>query len=116
MASIRPKPSGRWEARYRDARGRLHARTFPTKTAARRWAADMESDVRRGTWVDPKLARTTFGEWALEFLGAIVHLRAVTRADYERALRTLKNADPRPRPIRPASSTLPPDRTCASSR
>lgn len=87
MAAIRQKPSGRWEARYRDGRGQLHARTFSSKTEARRWAADMESDIRRGEWVDPKLARTTFGEWATEYLTTIVHLRAVTRGDYAGALR-----------------------------
>ena len=64
MASIRQKPSGKWEARYRDARGRTHARSFGGKVAARRWAAEMESDLRRGEWIDPKLARITFGAWA----------------------------------------------------
>jgi integrase len=87
MASLRQKPSGRWEARYRDARGQLHARTFDTKTAGRRWAAEMEADLRRGEWVDPRLGRTTFGEWATEYLATIVHLRTVTRGDYEQALR-----------------------------
>jgi integrase len=47
----------------------------------------MEADVRRGEWVDPALGRVTFGEWATEYLGTIVHLRAVTQGDYERALR-----------------------------
>ena len=56
--------------------------------AARRWAAEMESDLRRGEWIDPKLARITFGAWADEYLTTIVHLRNVTRGDYERALRT----------------------------
>src|SRR3546814_19861326 len=88
MASIRQKPSGRWEARYRDARGEMHAQSFDGKVAARRWAAEMESDLRRGEWIDPKLARTTFGSWAEEYLTTIVHLRNVTRGDYERALRT----------------------------
>jgi hypothetical protein len=88
MASIRQKPSGKWEARYRDARGRTHARSFGGKMAARRWAAEMESDLRRGEWIDPKLARITFGAWAEEYLTTIVHLRNVTRGDYERALRT----------------------------
>lgn len=88
MASIRQKPSGRWEARYRDARGEMHARSFGGKVAARCWAAEMESDLRRGEWIDPKLARTTFGSWAEEYLTTIVHLRNVTRGDYERALRT----------------------------
>jgi integrase len=88
MASIRMKPSGKWEARYRDARGQMHARTFGGKMAARRWAAEMESDLRRGEWIDPKLARITFGAWAEEYLTTIVHLRNVTQGDYERALRT----------------------------
>ncbi|MCA1692186.1 MAG: tyrosine-type recombinase/integrase [Actinobacteria bacterium] len=65
----------------------MHAKTFPTKTLARRWAADMEADVRRGDWADPGRGRVTFGEWTHEFLGTIVHLRAVTQGDYERALR-----------------------------
>ena len=87
LASIRQKPSGAWEARYRDGLGRQHAKAFPTKTLARRWAADMEADVRRGEWADPGLGRVTFAEWADEYLRTIVHLRAVTQGDYERALR-----------------------------
>ena len=47
----------------------------------------METDVRRGEWVDPGLSRVTFGEWATEYLSTIVHLRAITQGDYERALR-----------------------------
>ena len=85
--ALRQKPSGRWEGRYRDRFGAQHARTFDNKTLARRWVANMEADVRRGEWVDPALGRVTFGEWATEYLGTIVHLRAVTQGDYERALR-----------------------------
>lgn len=87
MASLRQKPSGRWEARYRDQFGAQHAHTFDTKALARRWVAEMETDVRRGEWVDPGLGRVTFDEWAAEYLRTIVHLRAVTQGDYERALR-----------------------------
>jgi integrase len=86
MASFRQKPSGAWEARYRDATGRLHSRTLRTKTEARRWAAEREADLRRGEWVDPRLARVTFAEWAADYLTTIVHLRNVTRGDYQRVL------------------------------
>jgi integrase len=86
MASFRQKPSGAWEARYRDATGRLHSRTLRTKTEARRWAAEREADLRRGEWVDPRLARVTFGEWAADYLTTIVHLRNVTCGDYQRTL------------------------------
>jgi hypothetical protein len=47
----------------------------------------MEADVRRGEWTDPGLGRVTFAEWADEYLRTIVHLRAVTQGNYERALR-----------------------------
>ena len=65
----------------------MHARTFATKTEATRWSKDVETDVRRGDWIDPRLARTSFGEWAHEYLAAIVHPRSVTRGDYEGWLR-----------------------------
>ncbi len=87
MASIRKKPSGAWKARYRDAAGVMHARTFPTKSAASRWSKEMETDLSRGDWIDPRMARERFGSWANEYLATIVHLRAVTRGDYERQLR-----------------------------
>lgn len=87
MASFRQKPSGQWEARYRDRKGKMHARSFSTKTEARRWANDTEVDLRRGDWVDPTLGRATFGSWADEYLSTIIHLRNVTRGDYEGALR-----------------------------
>jgi len=86
MSSLRQKPSGGWEARYRDGTGRFHARTFKTKTEARKWAAAREADLRRGEWIDPRLARVTFGQWSTDYLTTIVHLRNITRRDYERML------------------------------
>jgi integrase len=84
MASLRQKPSGRWEARYRDPSGVMRARTFSTKTEARDWVKETETDVRRGDWIDPRLTRTTFEQWADEYLLTIVHLREITRGDYTR--------------------------------
>jgi integrase len=84
MASLRQKPSGRWEARYRDPSGVMRARTFSTKTEARAWVRETETDVRRGDWIDPRLTRTTFEQWADEYLLTIVHLREITRGDYTR--------------------------------
>jgi hypothetical protein len=45
MASLRQKASGHWEARYRDARGQMHSRTFTTKSQATRWVKETETDV-----------------------------------------------------------------------
>lgn len=65
----------------------MHARSFSTKTHAGRWVQDMEADLRRGDWIDPRRDRTTFETWAKEYLTTIVHLRNVTRVDYERVVR-----------------------------
>ena len=69
------------------------------------WAAEREADLRRGEWVDPRLARIDVGHWSADYLTTIVHLRSVTRGDYERIL----NAH-----LLPAFAKL--DRLRASSR
>ncbi|HEY8201905.1 MAG TPA: hypothetical protein VII47_11175, partial [Actinomycetota bacterium] len=72
-----------WRARYRDAAGNLHQQTFPTKTAARAFERDQTSDVRRGTWADPRRGRTLFRDFAAEWLRTTVDLRPTTRARIE---------------------------------
>ncbi len=37
MASITKRPDGRWRARYRDAKGKEHARHFSRKVDAQAW-------------------------------------------------------------------------------
>lgn len=63
-------PSGAWQARYRDADGRRHTRSFPTKGAARNWKADREADVRRGDHHDTTAGRITFGVFAEQWMAA----------------------------------------------
>ena len=49
--TVRKLPSGRWQARYRDGSGKMFPApsTFPTKTDATRFLAEMEADKGRGT-------------------------------------------------------------------
>ncbi len=56
MGSIRksPRNSAKWEARYRDIRGRQRTKTFESRASARAWLASTETDMRRGSWVDPR--------------------------------------------------------------
>lgn len=70
MASIRSSRSGTFQVRYRDPNGRQRARNFDRKTDATRFAAGVETDKVRGDWMDPRLGKVTFGEWAEEWLGA----------------------------------------------
>ena len=60
-----------YRVRYRLPDGSLTSETgFTDRTAARDRARDIESDQRRGTFVDPALGRTTLGEWVLTWSDA----------------------------------------------
>lgn len=87
MASIRSSRSGTFQVRYRDPNGRQRARNFDRKVDATRFAAAVETDKVRGDWMDPRLGKVTFGEWAEEWLGQLGHLKPKTRLDYEMTLR-----------------------------
>ncbi|MDQ3680226.1 MAG: site-specific integrase [Actinomycetota bacterium] len=87
MGSIRRNRSGTFQVRYRDPAGRQRARNFARKTDATRFAHAVETDKVRGDWLDPRLGRVTFGEWAEEWLDHVGHLKPKTRLDYEVNLR-----------------------------
>lgn len=60
---LRRLPSGRWYAQYRDAAGRRHGKSFPTKTEARLWGQDQEALVRAGRHRDPIAGRQPLREY-----------------------------------------------------
>src|SRR5665213_3424457 len=67
FGSVRRRSLGRWQATYWHE-GCLHsAGTFPTKADALAYLSTMETDVRRGAWLDPNVGQVTlraFGnEW-----------------------------------------------------
>jgi integrase len=89
FGSVRRLPSGRWQVRYRTSDGRQHTapETFATKTEATRHLAQVETDLGRGQWSDPRLGRTSFAAWAVRWEATTVNLRANTRAAYRNLLR-----------------------------
>ena len=76
FGAIRRLPSGRYQVRYRTADGRYVTAptTFDTKADAGRYLSKIETDMLRGEWADPRLGRTTFGEWADRWLDSTVNL------------------------------------------
>jgi integrase len=84
---VKKLPSGKWEASYRDQRRRERIKTFATRREADAWLAGVKTDLQRGQYVDPRLARTRFSEWADEWLATTAHLKPKTRAGYETDLR-----------------------------
>jgi hypothetical protein len=79
--------NGRWEASYRDPAGREKIKRHRTRAEADRWLAAMKTNIARGDYIDPKLAKTPFRRWSDEWLATTSHLRARTRGGYESALR-----------------------------
>lgn len=78
MASVKKRPDGQWRARYRDAAGKEHARHFPRKVDAQQWLDTVTSSVVTGSYLDPKTARTTVGQWCDTWLEGYGTRRAST--------------------------------------
>src|SRR6266487_3405406 len=86
MASIRPHNAG-WQVRYRDPSGRSRGPVFRRKSDATAFAATVETDMRRGKWIDLALGKKRFGAFAHEWLATTVHLKPSTQAFYESVYR-----------------------------
>jgi integrase len=86
MGSVKKRPDGKWRARYRDLNGHEHAKHFLRKVDAEQWLTGIQADLLRGSYVDPKAGRTTFGEYADQWRAGQPH-RPATASLYERLLR-----------------------------
>jgi integrase len=63
-AGIRKTPTGRYKVWWRLDDGSQGSQTFTTRDQARDFKHDLLAQVVRGTWVDPRLGRQMFGDWA----------------------------------------------------
>lgn len=62
MAWIRRLDSGLWAATVRLPTRERVTQSFELKGAAKGWADDLETGIRRGDWVDPRAGKVTVGE------------------------------------------------------
>ena len=88
MANIAKRADGRWRARYRDSRGREHARHFTRRIDAQRWIDSVTTAVQTGNYVDPTLGKITIAEWSERWLAGQAHLKPSTYARYVGIVRT----------------------------
>jgi integrase len=104
MAYIRQFPSGLWAATVRTPVGRI-TETRELKGAVQTWAENLEADINRGDFMDPRLANHTVGEVWEKFGGA----RKLEKASRKRDASTWKNwVAPRWAKV-PVGSILKPD-------
>ena len=85
--AIKKLPNGRWEASYRDPTGRERVKHHRIRTDADRWLAAIKIQLSRGDYIDPRLGRRPFAEWADDWLSTTAHVRPKTWAHYESILR-----------------------------
>lgn len=85
--AIKKLANGRWEASYRDPSGRERVKHHRTRTEADRWLTSVKEHLHRGDYVDPRLGRRLFEDWATSWLAGTSHVRAKTYAHYESVLR-----------------------------
>jgi len=95
MPWLRQLPSGLWAATIytipADPASRL-TKTDPQKDVVKDWALDREAEIRRGDFINPKLAATQLGEVWRKFGGA----RRLEKASRARDLSTWKcHVEPR---------------------
>lgn len=78
--SVAKRPDGRYRARYRDDAGKEHSKHFGRKVDATHWLNEITTSIGSGTYVDPKAAKTTVGEWCARWLeGYAVHRTSTVR-------------------------------------
>jgi integrase len=61
-------PNGKYRARWFDPAGRQRSKSFAGKREAERFLRNVETDIDRGTYVDDKAGKITFGEYAEHFM------------------------------------------------
>jgi len=85
MAHVQKRSPGKYRVRYRDPDNKERSRTFKKKSDADRFAASVETDMARGTWVSPDRGRQLFSEYAAIWLSTL-DCKPKTRAGYESIL------------------------------
>jgi integrase len=86
FGSVRKRPSGRWQALFWQDERVQSAGTFATKADAQAFLSAMETDLRRGKWVDPKGGQMTLGDYANEWLNQRADLAERTAELYRHVL------------------------------
>ena len=82
FGTVRRRPSGRWQALYEHQGKSFSAGVFSSKADALARLAEMEVELRRGTWTDPRAGRVTVSNYAEQWLARRPGLAVRTRELY----------------------------------
>lgn len=68
MSFVSRTPEGNYRANWREPSGQQKAKTFRTKTEAKRFLAEIDGSLSRGLYVDPHAGRLLFATHAQQWL------------------------------------------------
>ena len=89
FGNVRKLPSGRYQASYwHEGLRHIAPETFAAKADALAHLANVETDLRRGAWIDPTAGKVTVEKLAYEWLTANPRKRTSSRAHDESILRS----------------------------
>ncbi len=79
----------RWSARWRDAGGKQHSRSFGRKLDADNFLTGLRADLMRGSYIDPREGKVTLRSYAEQrWLPSQVHLRPNSAKRYASDVKT----------------------------
>lgn len=78
--------NGTYEVFYRDPSGRQRTATFSRIQEARDFQGEIKRSIRKGDFIDPAAAKTTFRDWAEKYLEQKLNIGRRTRDRYEESL------------------------------
>ncbi|MDF1597099.1 MAG: tyrosine-type recombinase/integrase [Acidimicrobiia bacterium] len=80
MSSVDKTEYGTYRVRFRTPDGHSRSKTFKRRVDADAFAATVETSKLFGTYTDPSLGKTRFGEWAPHVQASRINLAPSTRA------------------------------------
>jgi integrase len=83
FGSVRKRASEHWQASYwKDGVRHTAPTMFSTKADAIAYLSAIETDIRRGAWIDPRFGRVSFAEYAEIWLASRTDIRPRTVEQY----------------------------------
>lgn len=68
MPSYRKLPSGKWQGIVKHPSGKRYTRTDPLRRVVVEWATELETQIRRGDFVDPRGGKMTLAAWWVKWV------------------------------------------------
>jgi hypothetical protein len=72
---LRARTGGGYQGSLSRSDKRLRSKTYRRKVGRQSLAQSTEADKARGDWLDPRLARVTFGQYVEEWRPTIANLK-----------------------------------------